>query len=332
MRYWILLLTFISSLQLNAQVIIDTDQFKKRLHKMQLTNQVPKNLLSGKAIVVHAYPKAPEQYKKQAAILQPWFQKAGIDAVAHYLFEDIFSGKEVIAAYRDQINGREVDFIIYYIAGREHELIIMPFTESFFANTAFHIKDRNQEQMLDNLYLKAARSDQERLNLLILNVAAYPDYPKIIKGRRGEFYDLNMKSGKVAIPKTEDSLLNKAIDSVMASHYPYQYGFVEAGSSDADLRKEGYRFIMYAVHASGRSVRKYLGYETSPKETAYASIVENNGETETKNIDINTPVYKFYVKHVNSGDVYLGKHYDADEQWHVALKNYIYNLRNILYR
>lgn len=332
MRYWILLITFIFSLQLNAQVIIDTDQFKNRLHKIQLTDQLPSGLLSGKSIVIHAYPKAPGQYKKHAEILQPGFQKAGIDAVAHYLFEDIFSGKEVIAAYRDEINEREVDFIIYYIAGNEHELIIMPFSDSFFSDSAFHVKDRNQEQMLDNLYLRTARSNQERLNLLILNVPAYTDYPEIIKGRRGEFYDLSMKSGKVAIPKTHDSLLNKAIDTIMASHYPYQYGFVEAGSTNADLQKEGYRFIMYAVHGSGSSVKKYLGYEIAPEETAYASVVENNAETEIKAIDINKPVYKFYIKHVQSNDVYLGKHYDADEQWQVALKNYIYNLRNILYR
>lgn len=332
MRYWILLLIFFSSLQLKAQVIIDADQYKNRLYKMQLTDRLPKGLLSGKSIVIHAYPKAPEQYKEQAAILQPAFQKAGVDAVAHYLFEDIFSGKEVIAAYREQINSREVDFVIYYIAGREHELIIMPFSEGFFTDGAFHMKNRNQEQLLDNLYLKTARSDQEKLNLLVLDVPAYTNYPKIIQGRRGEFYDLNMKSGKVAIPKTEDSLFNKAIDTIMAAHYPYQYGFVEAGSSDADLRKEGYRFIMYAVYASGRSVKKYLEYDTSPKESAYASVVEKNGETEVKTIDINNPVYKFYIKHVQSDDVYLGKHYDADEEWHVALKNYIYNLRNILYR
>lgn len=299
---------------------------------MQLTDQLPENLLSGKSIVIHAYPKAPEEYKKQAKVIQPGFQNAGIDAVAHYLFEDIFSGKEVLKAYRDQINKRQVDFLIYFIAGPEHELIIMPFSDSFFGNRAFHIKNRNLEQMMDNLYLRTARSDQEKLNLLILNVPAYPDYPKIITGRRGEFYDLSMKSGKIAIPKTEDSLFNKAIDTIMASHYPYQYGFVEADASETDLRKEGYRFIMYAIHASGSSVKKYLEYPTPDNETSYASIVEHDGKTEVKNIDSNTPVYKFYIQHVQSGDVYLGKHYDADEQWHVALKNYIYNLRNILYR
>ena len=327
---FILLLVF--SFELSAQVLINADEYKRRLKNIQLSDQLPEGLLEGKSIVIHAYPDGPELYRTYAEVLQPGFQKAGIDVVSHYLFENIFSGKEVIPAFHSQITERDIDFLIYYIAGADHELIIMPFTEDFFSGTAFHLKNRSQEQLLDNLYLKTARSNQELLNLLILNVPAFPEFPQIIKGRRAEFYDLNMKSGKVAIPKTEDSVFNKAIDSVFATYYPYKYGLVEPGLTDAELRREGYWFIMYSVKAPGRAVKKLLGYEASVEESAYESVVEINGDTTVKTIDIHKPVTKFYIKHIQSEDIYLGRHYDADEKWEVALKNYILNLRNILYR
>jgi hypothetical protein len=34
-------------------------------------------------------------------------------------------------------------------------------------------------------------------------------------------------------------------------------------------------------------------------------------------------VYKYYVKHINSGDIYLGEQWDGDDTWQDALFNHI---------
>lgn len=330
MRYFLLFIFFCFSITVQAQVLIDTDYCKNKLQQVETTEELPDGLLSGKAIVIHAYPDAPQFYKEQASAIQPGFQKAGIDVVAHYLFEDIFSGREVTQAYQKQLAERDIDFLIYYISGADHQLLIFPFKDKFLDSTAFKLSNSEQKALMHDLYLQTARSKQEQTNFLILQVPGYPDFPKVIQGRRAEFYDLNMKSGKVAIPKTNDSSFNKAIDSVMAVHYPYKYGFVEPGLTEAELRKEGYWFILYGVNSTGKSVKRLLDYSIENEETAYASVVADGKETKVKTIAVNVPVYKFYIKHIQSKDIYVGKQYDADERWEVALRNYILNLRNIL--
>jgi hypothetical protein len=42
-----------------------------------------------------------------------------------------------------------------------------------------------------------------------------------------------------------------------------------------------------------------------------------------KNIAANTVVYKFYVRHIDSGNIFLGTKWDADTTWQDALKNFI---------
>jgi DNA-directed RNA polymerase subunit L len=37
-------------------------------------------------------------------------------------------------------------------------------------------------------------------------------------------------------------------------------------------------------------------------------------------------VTKYYVKHINSGEVFLGEQWDGDDNWNDALKNHLNNL------
>ena len=316
----------------SGQVFIDSNRQYKHLDSIKFTNTVPEGIANGKSIVIHT--GNIKNFKRNAELLQPGLKNAGVDAVAHHYFEDIFSGTEAITAYTEQLSTREIQNLIYYqVTDSAHRLIFMPFDgKEFFQSPAYMIEHPQMKGLFNSLYLQVARSGHKILNLLILDVPAYPEYPRLIKGRRAEFYDLNMKSGKVAIERTPDSLLNKSIDSVMAAHYPYDYGFVDPGLSAAELRKDGYWFILYGVHGPGKTIKKLLDYPINEDETAYASIVADGNETDVKTIAIEDSVYKFYIKDVQKGDVFLGKHYDADERWETALKNYILNLRNILDR
>ena len=55
-----------------------------------------------------------------------------------------------------------------------------------------------------------------------------------------------------------------------------------------------------------------------------------NGKLAVESYNVNTPVYKFYIKHIYSGNIFLGKRWDAAPSKGGALKNYVANLSNEL--
>jgi hypothetical protein len=77
------------------------------------------------------------------------------------------------------------------------------------------------------------------------------------------------------------------------------------------------------VHTRGSVAREILGYDTSKPESAYVSITYPDGTAQMKNISADTPIYKFYFKHIDSGNVFLGTKWDADVTWQQALKNHL---------
>lgn len=311
-----------------GQVLYFPKDFKNKLDTINNKEVLPQGLLQGKSAVIYFVPQ--KEFTNIASEVQKGLNKSGIDAVTHLHVNNVFSGTESIDAYRENLINREIDYLIYYYADPIPKINIFKFKKSFIPDSTFTLQNEKLQELLRQLYLQAARSNQELTNNLILEVPAYMDYPKFITGRRAEFYDLNMKSGKLAIPKMKDSLLNKEFDSIMNAYYPFKYGFVEPGMKEEELRKEGYWFILYGIQGSGSLVRNLLEYTTTKEETAYASVVANNGKTEVKTFSVDTPVTKFYIKDTRNGDVFLGKHYDADITWQAALKNYIINLKNIL--
>jgi len=65
-----------------------------------------------------------------------------------------------------------------------------------------------------------------------------------------------------------------------------------------------------------------LGYDMSKGESALVSVTyPDNASAQLKNIPADQPVYKFYFRHIDSGDVFLGTKWDADLTWQQALKN-----------
>ncbi|MCK5370886.1 MAG: hypothetical protein KAQ62_26380, partial [Cyclobacteriaceae bacterium] len=51
--------------------------------------------------------------------------------------------------------------------------------------------------------------------------------------------------------------------------------------------------------------------------------INKQGDASSKSIKIDGMVYKYYVKHINSGDIYLGEQWDGDDNWQDAFNNHI---------
>src|SRR5690606_27162636 len=147
--------------------------------------------------------------------------------------------------------------------------------------------------------------------LLILEVPEFGTMANVIKGRRGEYYDVNFSSHTLAVPAFADSA---ELNPILAG-YPYKYGLTPPGLEDQEIKSKGFQYALYYVHSTGKAVKEMLGYPTTDTETAYISEVVSDGKAQLKSYSINTPVYKFYIKHINSGNVFLGKSWDAAPTW-----------------
>jgi len=309
------------------------------LDSLQYIDKLPEDLLASKTLVLVKVPfktKSPEvrgDWKKVGEAIQPGFQKAGIDAVAYYYIDDVFSGPEAVNAFAKKFEERQLENVIFIIEENgNYEVVITKITDKdnliLPGQEAWKISGDNLSKLGNDIYLKAASSGQERKNLLIIEVPIYGDMAKPIEARRGEYFDVNFSSETLAVPAFADTTL---IDSVM-SKYPYEYAIVNPKLSEKELRSEGYQYVLYFVHTVGKNVKDILEYSTTDSETVYISEVtaSDQKDAKVKSINVNTPVYKFYIKHIFSENIFLGTKWDADTTWQTSLDNYITNLKNQL--
>jgi hypothetical protein len=123
---------------------------------------------------------------------------------------------------------------------------------------------------------------------------------------------------------------NRSLEAVM-QEYPYEYGQVDYDPAKEDaLRTAGYQYVLLRLYSTGEHIRKMLEYDMEADETEYVTLKKDGNQMKLRTIPKDAPVYKYYIKHIYSGDVYLGKPWDADEEWEHALGNYIINMKKEL--
>lgn len=303
---------------------------------LAVSDALPDKLLSGKSLLIFKTqpdPKHPElriDWMLLADEVQPYLQKSGIDAVAVYHIEDIASGPETEAAFMFRFNDRQITHVVLVeqtLAG--YKIRIGKFSKTTLIDSETPLWSTSSPELYNagnNVYLAASASGQKLTNRLILNVPEEGRLVKPIRGRRSEFYDLNLEGDKVAIVPFADTA---DIRSVMEM-YPYKYDFVDPSIPERKLRSDGYQFILYYVHSTGQAVRTMLEYPIDAAEDAYVSESYLESTPFARNYHKDRPVYKFYIKHIYSGNVFLGKKYDAADTWEEALQFYIANLREEL--
>jgi hypothetical protein len=310
-----------------------------RLSSLNYTDQLPKEILSSKTVVI---VKTPEKnlvkqirgdWSKIAETAQKGFKKANIDAVAYYYFDDLFSGPESYDAFLDAFDERDLTHAAFiFFDGQSYKLILLKLQDRKFllktGQDALKVEGPDLNKIMDNLYRNAANSGLKTTNLLIIENPQYGEMVDVIKGKRSEFYDLNFSSEKLAVPKFADSL---EIANVMLN-YPYKWEMVPLSIDEKELIDQGFQYVLYYAHSTAKSVKKILEYPTSSSETAYVSEVIINKQPEITSYDINASVYKFYIKHIRTQNTFIGKRWDAGLSWQKALDNYIQNLRNELVR
>ncbi len=292
------------------------------------------------------------------------FKSLGIDPVKYYYIDDVLAGDEVSDAIASELSKREITNIIILshvalkIKNNDTErfvLVVTPFSgdNQFMKNGQVAWKD--QGKSLDNV-LKSLSKNAGKLgkpeNLLVTDNPEYFTTIDIIRGRRNESFSQDIRIDKLAVPKFEEidipsnppggiinnnvkkeaesynttvQNLNHSLEAVF-SKYPYEYGFIDDSYTDKKLRAEGYDYKLVKIRTAGERIKELLEYETDDIMDDYVTVKQVNGKSILRSIPKMAPVYKYYLVHIYSGDVYLGVGWDADETWQEALENHLRNL------
>ncbi|WKK82693.2 hypothetical protein [Marivirga arenosa] len=306
------------------------------------TDQLPKDLLSKRAVVFMNINSL--NWEKEAQIIHNNFVEIGVDAVAYYSLSDIMSGEDATKAFYSDITDRSIEnmLIVHQMdSGFALYATKIPEEGGFFQNgmKAFYLQDKTLKELGSQLRTLVNKSGLERENFLIIDVPETFKKTRVIKSRRVENFNPDIRIDKLAVPKFTESIMldmdvdqaNMALDSIMENYYPFEYGLVEPGMTAEEMISQGYLMVLKKLQNNGESLRRMLGYDLSEEETILISIRKGPNE-EVMKYRIDQQVHKYYVQQLYTKDIYLGEEWDAGQSWQEALFNHIENLKAKLKR
>jgi hypothetical protein len=308
----------------------------------------------GESIAEDWYPMAEEAHAELA--------NAGLDPVAYYFYDDVYAGTEARRAFAESWQSRGISYIVMLLKsevnnnkGDMRYLLLV---------TAFNGKEdlmtegqpgwkasAKKLKAVTSRFVRAANK-MEKQNLMPAPAPEHFTDVRMVNGNRIESYYTDLKLGKLAVPEFgldetpgsrpgglvnnlvekrkeqasgQMSTYNKELTSIMQS-YKFDYELVERSQSDKDLMIAGYAYVLRRLHTSGLEIKRLLNYEVDEDEEYYITVKTINGKPTMRYIPIKAPVYKYYIKNLKTGNIYLGKNWDADETWQESLKNMIYNI------
>lgn len=308
-------------------------QEERLISLLKIAETSPAELLSTKSAVLFNRSYSMDELNK----IQKAFQQIGIDADFYIDSERLLAGVDTERAYATYITTREIKFLVLLTKG--------PDGYSFYATeynntmqfvtqgqTAWKVTDRKLDDLLTRIYRDSWLREKKQ-NFLINDIPEMDIVVPIISGRRSELFPLDLKIDMMAVPKFDDPAVQADVDTLFKKIYPYpeKYKVVQIPADEKELVKQGFQYALLYVRLNGKTAHEILGYDMlKTAATAYGSVTYPNGTPQVKTISAELPVYKFYIKHLRSGNVFLGTKWDADETLIQALKNHIMGYRTEL--
>lgn len=342
--------------------VVSSAELKMKAILNPASNTVPKELLLSKSIVVISMFDNERDirgdWKTLAEEAHFYVKKLGIDAVLYFYIDDLIAGYDLQRSISQQLIKRDIKNVFMLskdkVNGRDQFIGVLTQFDSkpsFVSNNQMAWKSQTSD--LEILFRNLARSidntDLTLENLLIIDSPEYYRGVDIIRGKRFENFNTDLRIDQIAIPKFMDLPVpentkarstsemveilenennknlgrNGQLEQIM-SNYPYKFQIVPYEYDEKKILAKGFQFVLMRIGSSGKNVRKLLGYEISDDIKELITIKKNSlGEVNVKSIPIDGMVYKYYVKHINSGDIYLGEQWDGDDNWQDALNNHM---------
>lgn len=307
-------------LPLNGSGQIFTEQ--TLLSRLTLSGGMPEDILSKRSVVLHSYTITP----KEINITHENLVKTGIDAIGYFKIDGVLAGKDVAKSFSKYFTKREIsNLIILQKSTSGYRVSITNYNgkDDFVNNNqnAWSTQSSSLAEALNGVY-RIALGGSKKKNLLI-NEIPETDLPvRILDGQRSETFAYDLKADNLAVPKFDDTIYDKELEEIF-KNYPFRFQLTNSSDSESDLRKRGFLYILCFVHTRIGEAKELLNYPVSKSESAFVSVTYPNGQIQLKNIPADTPVFKFYVRHIDSGNIFLGTKWDADTSWQQALQNFI---------
>lgn len=288
---------------------------------------VPLDLLATKTIALYD----PAFTIKELEQIQTGFERTGVDAVVYYPFDLPMSNADVQKAFSDYLVKREIKYLAFL--KKKTGGLEFTFTEFIKAKElikpgqlGWTITGKNIQEVSMDIY-RTALNSQKRVNMLVSPLPELDLTLRFIKGTRGEYFAVDLKVDKLAVIKFGNEELDKAMEDIFKNHYPFKYQFFEPGTDEVEIRNKGFLFVLSLIHTRGYAAMGLLDYNMSKAGSAIASVSYPNGQMQLKTTAADEPVYKFYFKQLQNGNIYLGTKWDADSDWQQALLNQIKGLK-----
>jgi hypothetical protein len=303
---------------------------KVKIEELNLQGGLPENLLSTRTAVFEHYTLTPREVEE----IQLSFQRTGIDAIIHFDLDKPFASKDVTKAFSDYLIKREISNLVFVEKDENGYRITITFF-SGKANiidpqqAAWSTSNRLLKEALKTLY-STASNKQKKLNLLINDSPEKDATIDPIVGKRNEFYAIDLKVDPLAVPKTGNESIDIELEEIFKNNYPLKFKMTEPEVAEKELRRQGQLYVMGFIYTRGTIAKELLGYDMAKSESALLSVTYPEGQQQIKNIPSNTPVFKFYFKHIDSGNIFLGTKWDADITWQQALLNHLRGMKTEL--
>jgi hypothetical protein len=302
-----------------AQITESENSFVRQL---KTGSPLPEKLLGTRTAVFYTHTFTAKELES----IQESFQRSGIDAVVYFESDYLFASKDASYALSEYLNQREITNLIFF---QKKEGGYTCYIAEY--NTKPTLIEQNQygwsgeDSRLSELLLKIYRTSANTLkktNMLIIDIPETGATINPILGRRSDFFAIDLKVDPIAIPKSGNEKEDKELEEIFAI-YPFKYKLTEPGLSEKELRKQGYYYVLVLTKGRNKILKQLLGYDVSKAESAHVSVTYPDGQMVLKSYDADEAVFKFYIKHIDSQNVFLGTKWDADVTWQQALLNHL---------
>lgn len=297
---------------------------------LKLSQQLPSELLKSRSVVIintrAAGAPKQERWETVAKEMHAELRAIGVDPVAYYELGNVLSGPDATTGFLKDFQQRQIQNVIFVEKAGSLSLTVAPLGKTTLVDAgapAWQARGGSAGEVVKALYQAASSASLHLSNFLI------PEGPELFYTtdnvsfkKRFFSYPLDIKFDKLAVPKYAilKSAGTDSLSSVKAimQQYPYEWGLTEAGTAEETLRmKHGYPYVLLYLHTAQDNVRRFLNY--APDKEAPLELQSGP--------DPGVPVYKFYIRHIPTGDVYTGSSWDAATDWQIALSGFLQGLR-----
>lgn len=315
---------FLFSLAAAAQPAREKDAVIARLN---INQTLPDNLLSTRSVVLYDEPISEKDLQE----VQQAFQQTGIDAVACFITDLIIAGPDAAAASAAYFTSRGINVLVFLDkSGGKYSITLSKFNnKSTFTDDqapAWKESDVSLNELLKTVY-RFALSNQKKQNFLISESPETSLRIKYFTGRRSEAFTAMTKSFKVAVPKFTDEKANAALEQMLKENFPVKYELTDPSWDDRELGRRGFILVLRFVHTQGTYAKQILDYDLSQMASSFASTDYTSTEPQVKTFHANQTIYKFYIRHIEYGNIFLGLKWDADPAWQKALLSHLKAMR-----